>query len=104
MSQASPAPKQEPENHHRYRLNKIYVITNYEAGAGGTRAQTMDTTFLNGYYFITPHSILHPARDSDYVKKEAILRVLFIKPDNEYYKKDFDYTSAVCPTWGFFGL
>jgi len=75
----------EPENHHRYNLNKIYVFTNYESGAAANPAPALDTTFFNGYYFVKDTG-------NDYIKKEALLRVLFIKSGDQYYKRHIDYT------------
>ena len=64
---------------------QIFILTNYENKASdGTNATgTLDTTFYNGFYFIRDVN-------NDYLKKDALLRVMFIKPGDQFSQKDID--------------
>jgi outer membrane protein assembly factor BamA len=72
------------DDHHKYRLNNIYVISNYNSLSGEVE-EGLDTVELNDYYFID-----HLQRD--YLKKESLLRFVFMKKGDLFYQKDVDYT------------
>src|SRR6185369_16682547 len=69
--------QKEPENHHRYNLGNIYILTNYDLTKPDTAAH-YDTTFYNGYYFLSPIGLPRTEEGiKDYVKKDALLRAIF---------------------------
>ncbi|MEO8085788.1 MAG: BamA/TamA family outer membrane protein, partial [Bacteroidota bacterium] len=78
------AGRQEGEDHHRYRLNNIYIYNNYNSLTGeGTVVN--DTSVLDSYYFISNLK-------KDYLKKETLLRFVFMKKGDSFLQKDVDYT------------
>ncbi len=72
------------EKHHRYRLNNIFISPDYNSLNGETSA-TSDTILLNDYYFLGNDS-------NEYLKKEMLLRFIYIKKGDSFYQKDIDNT------------
>jgi outer membrane protein assembly factor BamA len=72
------------EDHHPYRLNHIYIYPNYNSLTTAP-AVPMDTTVVRDYYFIS--DLQH-----DYLKKETLLRFVFMKKGDRFLQKDVDYT------------
>jgi outer membrane protein assembly factor BamA len=72
------------EDHHKYRLNNIYVFSNFNS-LSDEIPEGMDTTELSNYFFVDN-------LQRDYLKKETLLRFIFMKKGDEFYQKDVDYT------------
>ena len=73
-----------PEDHHRYHLNNIYIFTNFNSLSSDAFVNN-DTTLLQDYYFISN-------LQKDYLKKETLLRFVFMKKGDSFLQKDVDYT------------
>ena len=72
------------DNHHRYKLNNISILTNYNSLKLDT-IQPLDTVLLNNYIFISDPQ-------HAYFKKENLLRSVFMKKGDQFYQRDLDYT------------
>src|SRR5205085_2362009 len=80
---ASRKPDLTPENHHAYTLKNIYIQTDYNPKE--PNAVPLDTTFFNDYYFLSQTGYSQ-------LRKEAILRVTFLKSGELFQQKNLDYT------------
>lgn len=67
-------------NHQKYRINKVYVFTNYNQKEALAQKEKyfsdLDTTYLNGIYFIS--------KGEDPLKKDVFLHANFIQ-EGDYY-------------------
>ena len=72
------------DDHHKYRLNNIYIFSNYNTLSNEMDAGT-DTVEQSDYYFVDN-------LQRDYLKKESLLRFVFMKKGDLFYQKDVDYT------------
>ncbi len=72
------------ENHHRYRLNNIYVLTNYNS-LSRENNQLLDTVILKNLIFISDPK-------KEYLKKETLSRFVFLKKGELFYQREVDNT------------
>jgi outer membrane protein assembly factor BamA len=72
-----------PEDHHIYHLNNIFIQTDYNPKE--PNAIPWDTSFTKDTYFLSNG-------EKELFRKEALLRVVYLKHDSLFRQNDLDYT------------
>ena len=79
------------EPHSIFRVNNVYVYTDFDPHeaitAGDSYFENLDTTFYEGYYFIS-------SKEKPVIKRDFIIQSLYIRPDLTYNQTNIEQSQA----------